>query len=195
MMDAAGKLDRRARRSQRLMGDAMLALLLEKGYDTVTIKDITERADVAYVTFFRHYESKEDLLQRRLAEELKELRERIETATRVAPDGQADTLAGQLIFEHAREKRVLYQVLLSTQAAVHVRKQVQATIAAILLDTCRPLYESQLVPAEIAANHMAAALLALIEWWLDHKMAQSPEVMARIYDRLVLASTMTAILS
>ena len=76
-----------------------------------------------------------------------------------------------------------------------VRKHVQATIAAIFLDTCRPLYESQLVPAELAANHMAAALLALIEWWLDHKMAQSPEVMARIYDRLVLASTMTAILS
>ncbi len=194
-MVAVDKLDRRARRSQRLLGDAFLALILEKGYDRVSIKDITERADVAYVTFFRHYESKEDLLTRRLAEELQALREQIEMAARAAQDGHGDTVAGQLIFEHVREKRALYRVLLSTQGAVQVRKHVQATIAAIFLESCRPLHESPLVPAEASANHMAASLLALIEWWLDHDLAQTTEHMARIYERLVVASTLAAVLS
>ena len=42
--------------------DALLRLSLEKGYDAVTIRDITDRADIAYSTFFRHYTSKDDLL-------------------------------------------------------------------------------------------------------------------------------------
>ncbi len=194
-MEAVDKLDRRARRSQRLLGDALLALILEKGYNTVTIKDITERADVAYVTFFRHFESKDDLLRRRLAEELQALRARIEGAALAAQAGQGDTVAGQLIFEQVREKRALYQALLSTQGSLPVRKHVQATLAAIFLDSCRPLRESRLVPAEMAANHMAASVLALIEWWLDHDLAQTAQHMARIYERLVVASTLAAVLS
>lgn len=194
-MEAEVKLDRRARRSQRLMGEALLALTLEKGYDTVTIKDITERADVAYVTFFRHYDSKADLLNRRLADELQDLRARIEAAAQAVQAEQREALSGRLIFEHVQEKQDLYRVLLSTQGALQVRKHVQATIAAIFLDSCRPLHESRLVPAELAANHMAAALLALIEWWLDAGLAQTTEHMAQIYERLVVASTLSAVLS
>lgn len=194
-MLTARKIDRRARRSQQLLGDALLTLILKKGYEAITIKDITEQADVAYVTFFRHYASIDDLLQRRLADELTELRERIETAARETQAGQGDTLAGQMIFEHARDHRALFQVLLGSQGALPARQHVQATIASIFRDSCRPLRESHLVPAEVAANHMAAALLALIEWWLAHEMPYPPDHMARIYDRLVIAATINGVLA
>ena len=46
--------DRRVRRTQNLLAKALIALTLEKGYEAVTIRDITQRADVAYATFFRH---------------------------------------------------------------------------------------------------------------------------------------------
>ena len=62
------KIDRRVRRTYKLLGDALISLILEKGYEDITIKDITERADVAYVTFFRHYKTIDDLLQQRLDE-------------------------------------------------------------------------------------------------------------------------------
>ena len=192
-MMTAPKIDRRSRRSQQLLGDALLTLILKKGYEAITIKDITEQADVAYVTFFRHYESIDDLLQRRLANELNELRERIEAAARESQAGQGDALAGQMIFEHARDHRALFQVLLSSQGALQARQHVQDTIASIFLVSCRPLHESRLVPAEVAANHMAAALLALIEWWLAHAMPYPTDHMARIYDRLVISATITGL--
>ena len=193
-MLTVAKIDRRSRRSQQLLGDALLTLILKKGYEAITIKDITEQADVAYVTFFRHYESIDDLLQRRLEAELNELRERIEAAARQTQAGQGDTMAGQMIFEHARDHRALFQVLLGSQGALQARQHVQATIASIFLDSCRPLHESRLVPAEVAANHMAAALLALIEWWLAHEMPYPTDHMAQIYDRLVIAATITGVL-
>jgi AcrR family transcriptional regulator len=46
--------DRRVKRTQSALAKALIALTLEKGYDAVTIRDITERADIGYATFFRH---------------------------------------------------------------------------------------------------------------------------------------------
>ncbi len=54
--------DRRIKRTQQLLAKALIALTLEKGYEVVTIRDITEWADVGYATFFRHYYSKDALL-------------------------------------------------------------------------------------------------------------------------------------
>src|SRR5260370_35608344 len=55
--------DRRVRRTQQLLARALIALTLEKGYEAVTIRDITERADIGYATFFRHYRDKDQLLE------------------------------------------------------------------------------------------------------------------------------------
>ncbi|HEY7418111.1 MAG TPA: TetR/AcrR family transcriptional regulator, partial [Ktedonobacteraceae bacterium] len=55
--------DRRVRRTQQLLAKALIALTLEKGYEAVTIRDITERADIGYATFFRHYHDKDELLR------------------------------------------------------------------------------------------------------------------------------------
>ena len=46
------KVDRRIKRTQKLLQEALIELTLEKGFDDVTIRDITERADVGYTTFF-----------------------------------------------------------------------------------------------------------------------------------------------
>lgn len=44
------------------MADALLKLLNEKPMEEITISEITDTADVARVTFYRHFNSKEDLL-------------------------------------------------------------------------------------------------------------------------------------
>ena len=55
-------LDRRGRRTRRQLKEALFALILEKGYDAVTIEDITGRADLGRTTFYLHYRDKEELL-------------------------------------------------------------------------------------------------------------------------------------
>src|SRR5258707_15719817 len=54
--------DRRIRRTRRLLRDGLLALVLEKGYDQITVQDILERADVGRATFYAHFRDKDDLL-------------------------------------------------------------------------------------------------------------------------------------
>ncbi len=184
------KLDRRVQRTQQLLGDALIALIFEKGYEAITIKDVVERADVAYVTFFRHYRDLDELLTQRLEQGIKELMSRIDQAMQGAPGAIFRDGEGRLIFQHVRENASLYRILLNSRGAAHLRKRVQETIAASILAQCPPLYENPGgIPAEIAANHIAAAQLALIEWWLDREMPYPIERMARIASQLISRAT------
>ena len=56
------KVDPRVKRTRRLLRDALVSLILEKDFASITIREITERAGVAYITFFRQFESIDQLL-------------------------------------------------------------------------------------------------------------------------------------
>ena len=188
------KIDRRVKRSQNLLGEALMSLVLEKGYEAVTIRDITERADVAYVTFFRHYKSKDELLEQRLQAGLHDLQTHIEAAARQVRANAADSAEGRLIFEHVQANSLLYRVLMRSQGARRVRQQTLAAIETIFLTSCKPLSaREKLIPRQIAAHHIAASLLALIEWWLEHERPYPIEQMGQMYDQLIIQATLNAL--
>ena len=56
------KNDRRTQKTKKYLAAALVELILEKGYDTITIQEIIDRANVGRSTFYSHYESKEQLL-------------------------------------------------------------------------------------------------------------------------------------
>ena len=60
------KIDRRVLRSRRQLSAALLELMHEKSFDDITIKDITDRADMNRATFYLHYGTKEELLYKSL---------------------------------------------------------------------------------------------------------------------------------
>jgi transposase-like protein len=62
------KSDRRVQRSKRALREALVQLMIEKGYEETTVADIAERADVGRSTFYTHYADKEDLLQGSLSD-------------------------------------------------------------------------------------------------------------------------------
>ncbi|WP_052401137.1 TetR/AcrR family transcriptional regulator [Oceanobacillus jeddahense] len=53
-------------RSQEWMMEALLSLLKEKPYANITITEIAEKADLDRSTFYRHFHSKEAVLERYL---------------------------------------------------------------------------------------------------------------------------------
>jgi AcrR family transcriptional regulator len=96
------KPDRRVLRTRRQLQDALMALVLEKGYDAVTIEDITERADLGRTTFYLHYKDKDELLMQSLEAVYDDLVDQIQQRTidEWVAQGQGPwTLA----FQHAAE--------------------------------------------------------------------------------------------
>jgi len=189
------KEDPRVRRTHRLLRDALVSLILEKDYASVTIKEITKRADVAYITFFRHFESIDQLLMEVLDEGLAELLGHIETLAKHS-ETSADETEGRLIFEYIKQKADLFRILFKSQSVTRVRKKVVQNIAAMFQKSCAPLARcGNQVTVAITSNHIATSLLSLIEWWLDNDMKPAPMQMGKVYKSLIIDSTMGAVSS
>jgi len=54
--------DRRVARTERALGDALITLMLERGWDGFSVQELCDRADVARSTFYLHFSDKDELL-------------------------------------------------------------------------------------------------------------------------------------
>ena len=188
-------IDPRVKRTRRLLRDALVTLILKKDFASITIKEITERAEVAYITFYRHYESLDQLLMEVLEEGLAELMIHTETLARQSNSFTLET-EGRLVFEYIEQKADLFRILLKSQSVTRVRRKVVGNIAAIFQKSCMPLERlGNQVTINIASNHIATSLLSLIEWWLENNMKPSPTEMGKVYKSLIIDSTVRAVSS
>lgn len=60
-MAGTKKVDRRILRTRQRLNEAFFEVLEEKGYQAMTVQDITDRAEINRATFYDHYEDKKDL--------------------------------------------------------------------------------------------------------------------------------------
>jgi AcrR family transcriptional regulator len=176
--------DRRVKRTQKLLAKALITLTLEKGYEAVTIREITERADVGYATFFRHYRDKDALLHDVAEVVLDEL---LELLGREPSDADPATV-GTLIFRFVQEQSEVIRALLGSRGSADLRQQIiEAGSQSVLSRQVERA--GSIVPLEIAAYHLVASSLALIQWWLEHNMPFPPERMGAIYHELIVRPT------
>lgn len=176
--------DRRIRRSKRDLTAALIALSTERPYASIQVRDITDRADVGYATFYRHYESKDDLMLAVFAEITSELE------GSAADTGQEYFKSeGSLLFDHVQKYQGLYRSILQSQAFILqlrklLRRRIEEHIRSHASDLNQPAF-----PMDLAANHMVVSLMGLIEWWLENKQPLPVEEMGRIYERLIIQAT------
>ncbi len=71
------KNDRRSQRTRQLLSEALVQLIREKDYNTITVNDIIERANVGRSTFYAHYHDKDDLFLGELDRVIEVLSQRI----------------------------------------------------------------------------------------------------------------------
>ena len=66
--DRTARPDRRVSKTRKALKEALTDLILEKGYEGVTVQDVIDRADVGRSTFYAHFVDKDDLLMAILAD-------------------------------------------------------------------------------------------------------------------------------
>jgi len=192
------RIDRRINRTRRLLRDALLSLILEKGYAAVTIEEITDRADLGRTTFYLHYKDKEELLLESIEAIANDLKTQIINVLpmRYIPpppgefDGSAPREAILLVFQHAAENADLYRIILSGQGASKAPIRIRDIIDDMTLDyfnervhTARFSPDPN-VPLEIVSTYFAGSLLSMITWWLEKNMPYSAEEMADMFAKI-----------
>src|SRR6266516_6349353 len=112
MGKAREQTDRRIPRTRGMLQQALMSLILKKDYETITIKDICDAANVGRSTFYAHYTSKDDLKRKGFDKLRKELVDRQREALTMAADDRDRSLGFSLtMFEHARDHVDHYRAL------------------------------------------------------------------------------------
>jgi AcrR family transcriptional regulator len=196
----APRTDRRILKSKKALRDALVELIQEKGYDTVSVEEITQRANVGRATFYLHYKDKEDLL---LEEFIEMAQDRVQALSEIpisvweATDNPVELVAEtqpimplQKVFEHAAENAGLYRVLLRGESSPRLAEQIRRIIANSINEIAEvtrqkdPTPVRLQVPIDLLAAYFSGALLSSLTWWLAEESPPSPSEMTRMFQRM-----------
>jgi AcrR family transcriptional regulator len=179
------RIDRRTRRTRRLIGEALVALMVEQRYDRITVQDIIDRADVGRSTFYAHYRDKEDVLVSESERVLALFHQQLDPAGA----GDQELLPSLGLFQHIGARHDLYHALVRGHGinvlyeACHryLRISVGQRLAVLAPEIANPS-----IPLPVLADYVASTFLNLARWWLEQQRPYSPEQMDSIFQQLVL---------
>lgn len=190
--------DRRVRRSRRMLQEALRALILEKGYDRVTVQDVIDRADLGRATFYAHFRDKDDLLMGVLDEMRQSLQQHLTTFPGTQGARSGDGLGfTRALFDHAAGRRREYRAHVGSRSGgiilTSARKELTSLMRAHLDEAVARRRVEPVVPVEITTHYVVSALLSLLTWWLDNDLPYTAEQMAQMFERLTRPAVAAAL--
>jgi AcrR family transcriptional regulator len=165
-------LTRRQRHRQRTrqqLQTALVELILENGYDAVTIQDVTDRADLARATFYLHARDKDDLLWSVIEDKIHRTEDDVERKFSGPLPPQAEYYGYWNIFEHIEQNQNIYRVILGSKGSSQMARRVHEYMVAETVKDMQRLgiYADFHTPAEITAQVIVGSILSLAIWWLE----------------------------
>ncbi|WP_338554390.1 TetR/AcrR family transcriptional regulator [Paenibacillus sp. KS-LC4] len=174
------QLDRRTRRTRQAMKAAFVSLILERGYEAVTILDVAKRADYNRGTFYKHFVGKEELLQEIRSEFLLGFAE-----TLLVPYEGMDMVKAEDIypsalqlFNHIEKNKDEFQALLSVDRSFGfelydvLRESMRRDMHIIMHEG------SPVLDYEILLSYQMSAAIGVILYWEETGFKYSTSYMA-----------------
>ena len=178
------KTDARVRRTRDALGDALVALMQEKPFETITVQDVLDRAQVSRSTFYSHYSDKDDLLM----SDAEEFFESISMALSVHGDKSDRVFPVREFFVHLSDVQPFFKALVKSGKYQENMELARGHFARGIERRLSELPRGKSIPpnqlSAIAFTH-AGALLSLLTWWLDRGMRESPAEMDELFHRMI----------
>lgn len=183
-------IDPRVKKTRRFLKEALLSLIKEKGFDAITVRDLTEEADINRATFYQHYQDKFDLLDKTIDDM------RFSLVTNVAPKNMGEFTNNkdsipvferlfQFIYEHA----FFFQVMMGENGVPSFQRRMLSMIRQFMnekMDQLHPQPKKMNVPKEIRIHYISFANLGMIYYWLENDMKYWPKYMAKQLSELTM---------
>lgn len=168
------KLDPRVKRTRQLLEQAFMDVLREKGFQTITVQDITERAGVNRATFYAHFDDKYALLDHSIRQGfLQEIQKRMLHSCRFSTDNLRNLIVAVCEFtsnvnSHCKPPQPQFESLVETQ--------VKDVMYELLLKWLKQL-DVEVAP-ETAATAASWAIYGLAAQWGHSKQPKPVDVFA-----------------
>jgi AcrR family transcriptional regulator len=205
--------DRRVQKTRRLLQDALIELVAKKGYESVTIQEILDQANVGRSTFYAHFQDKDQLLHSildRLDELFEQHKNQVVEATKNFgnaddPDLPLGLSPALSLFQFVGQNHRFFKSMLANRgygifakpvydyvfAHVHgmFTEPVHADALAHLHGSFKMLRSREKygsLEAEIAAHYFVSALTGILVWWVEKDMPCTAEEIDRLFRELAM---------
>lgn len=167
-------MDRRTRKNQAAIMNALIHLIGEKDFEKITINEIAEHADVNRGTIYSHYSDKYDLLDKCLEAQLYQLIESCSSVDETEPYSSKSSLFRTL--EQMEKNAIFYKNLLSNKGIPSFRNHLQEIMnKQIREQIVQNNISLDELSKDIVVQFLSSAIVGVIEWWFTHTMPCSVE--------------------
>jgi AcrR family transcriptional regulator len=182
------KIDRRIQRTEQLLREALIALILKRGYAAITVQDILDQANLGRSTFYAHYRDKEDLLLSGFEALLSSFKAEYSMLVdhQISPDLSSRQMS-LFFFQHANENRPLFSAMIGKQGGEVIQHAVQKYLSQMTEKYLANHFQGQVrrYPSDLLVNYVVSSYLAMLTWWLDQNAPFSPDEMNTMFWDLV----------
>lgn len=190
----ACQIDRRITRSKKALRVALIELMEERGFDSITVNDLCARADLNRGTFYNHFQDKEHLLEAFEAEVMTDL---VRFQDKMKDLNLKDIVFYQVrkkplpflveLFDYLRGEADFLHAVLGPGGDVRFGPQLRDSVCGDLIQSIlHERYRND--PAPFVGYYIAffaSAYLGVITRWIETGMRESSEEMALVAMRLL----------
>jgi AcrR family transcriptional regulator len=178
----------RVRRTKMLLREALIALIEEKGFDAVTVGELTERALVSRAAFYRNYQDKYDLVEQIFEEAMDAL---FKASGELGREHPAESWVR--FFEHIDQYERLYRALLGSKGSPWFVRKMRARLSDLIKERGqghlphRPNASANILHTfsdEFVPDLVSAMFVEAITWWLEQGRPYTPKEIATRTARL-----------
>ncbi len=195
MQKPEGIDDIRVHRTRKLIRQAFMELTVEKGFEALTVRDITKRAMMNRSTFYRHYLDKYDLLEQYI-NEMYELFEDKEGFVKLTPHEVPSNLIDLL--KHIQQFADFYRVMLAAKTDPVFKQRLRQKTERRFLTCFNQIFSEKVgehadaSAMDLRYNVTAAASCGAVTWWLEQKQPFPPEELAQWLNQFIYDSSVSS---
>ncbi|MFJ7637811.1 TetR/AcrR family transcriptional regulator [Peribacillus sp. NPDC097224] len=186
--------DRRIIRTREVIYETVISLLSEKEFSRISVKDITNQANISRSTFYAHYQDKYDWLDKTVQEKLSELKESL---VKSMPNHGNDQFNLEMadpyyesFFENIAINQKFYHTMFTKIKSEEFLQNLYKVIRENLYLRISSMSKEQrlLVPLDILLDYSSSSIIGITKVWVEKNMIYSPHYMALQLTRLAIVS-------
>ena len=187
--------DERVIKTKKLIKTALSELIQEKGFDHVSITDLTQRANINRGTFYLHYQDKYDLLEKFENEVLDDINTNAENFIKSIKDIDilGEDFSNEIkpfinkVFTYIKENYIIMKVILGPKSDMRFQNKIKKALNILLTEKGWDNYfdsQNTFVSKNYFISYLVSAHIGVIRQWIDSGMNESAENMAEMISKM-----------